>query len=149
MRGGFFSLLWPEITNFIACSLRFGISFSIKWFLSPDMSFHLIFLYFYVFLLPICCGVWLGHRMTIDLFVSFRVDDSDYKIILIRHKSHIKFLFVGMLHQMWNLRYSRHLRITKYVNLEPFVFAINLDAVSSSNVFSVLVFVLRCNVLLF
>ena len=45
--------------------------------------------------------------------------------------------------------YYRHLRITNYVSFDPFILAINLDSVSSSNVFSTSVSLLRCNVLLF
>ena len=42
-----------------------------------------------------------------------------------------------------------HLRITNCIGFEQFIFAINLNVVSSSNVFSTLDFVFRCNVLLF
>ena len=93
--------------------------------------------------------MWLCHRMRVDLFIGFRVGDSDDVAISIRWRSHIKFLFVGILHQIWNLRYSRHLMITNYVGLEPFILVIYMNAMSSSNVFSTLVFVSRCNVLLF
>ena len=44
-------------------------------------------------------------------------------------------IFVSML-QIRNLRYFRHFWINKYVCLEPILFAINLDAISSSKVFS-------------
>ena len=42
-----------------------------------------------------------------------------------------------------------NLRITNCVCVMPFILAINLDVVSSSNVFSILVFEFKCNVLLF
>ena len=77
----------------------------------------------------------------VNLFVGFRVSDSDGKSISIRQINHIKSLFVNMLHQICNLRYSRHLRITNCVSFGPFILVINLDAMSSSNVFSTLVFV--------
>ena len=85
----------------------------------------------------------------VDFFVSFHRDNSDSITVLIRQISHIKSLFVSMLKHNWNLRYSRHFRITNYVDLEPFLFIINLDVVSSSNVFSTLVFVFRCNIFMF
>ena len=39
--------------------------------------------------------------------------------------------------QIWNLRHSRHLWIIKCIDLEPIFFAINLDIVLSSKVFSI------------
>ena len=49
-----------------------------------------------------------------------------------------------------NLRYSKHLRITNYIEFEPFILVINVDVVSSSShIFSTLVYVFKCNVLLF
>ena len=54
-----------------------------------------------------------------------------------------------MLNQINNLRYSRHLMATNYVGLELFFHAINLNVVSSCNVFRTLVSLFRCNVLLF
>ena len=75
--------------------------------------------------------------------------DSDSKNVLIRQISHIKSLFVIILHQ--NFRYSRHLRITNCISLESFIFIINLNIVSFSSVFKTLIYMfkLRCNVLLF
>ena len=37
--------------------------------------------------------------------------------------------------QIWNLRHSRHLWIIKCIDLEPIIFAINLDVALSSKVF--------------
>ena len=93
--------------------------------------------------------MWLCRHTTVDLLVGFRIDDLDSRAVSTRQRSHIKSLFVNMLHQIWNLRYSRHLRITNCVGLEPFILTINLDVMSSSNIFSMLVYVLKCNVLLF
>ena len=84
-----------------------------------------------------------------DLFVDFCVGDSDDIAISIRQGSHIKSLFIDILHQIWNLKYSRHLMITNCVGLEPFILVINMNAMSSSNIFSTLVSVSKCNVLLF
>ena len=78
----------------------------------------------------------------LDLFVGFRVDDSNDKAVLIRQRNHIKFLFVDMLQQIWNLT------ITNCKGFEYFIIDINLDVVSSSNVFNILVFVFGCNVLM-
>ena len=52
-------------------------------------------------------------------------------------------LFVGMPYQTWNLRYYKNIRIISYVGLESFLLYINLDVVSSSNVFSSLIYVFR------
>ena len=89
-----------------------------------------------MFLSPTCCGVWL--------FVGFCVGDSDGSIASIRQRSHFKSLFVSMLYQIWNLMYSIHIRIISCVGLEPFILAINLDVLSSSNVFSNLIYVFKC-----
>ena len=78
------------------------------------------------------------------MFISFCIGDSDDNIASIRQISHIKSLFVTMLHQTCNLRYSKHIRIICYVNLEPFLLAIDLDVVSSFNVFSSLIYVFKC-----
>ena len=39
---------------------------------------------------------------------------------------------------------SGHIRIISCVSLEPFLLTLNLDAMSSSNVFSSLIYVFRC-----
>ena len=70
------------------------------------------------------------------LFVGFYVDDSNENAVLIIHKSYIKSMFVSMLHQIWNLRYSRHIRIA----LNHFFLLLTL----SSNVFNSLISVFRC-----
>ena len=88
-----------------------------------------------MFLLSICCGVWL--------FVGFCVDDLDDNSVSIRQRSHFKSLFVSMFHQTWNLIYSKHIMIISCIGLEPFLFAINLDVVSSFNVFNSLISMLR------
>ena len=85
----------------------------------------------------------------VDLFVGFRVGDSNDIAALIGQRSHIKSLFVSMLHQIWNLKYFKHFKITNCVGLEPFILVINPDDVSSSNTFSTLVSMFKCNVLLF
>ena len=83
----------------------------------------------------------------VDLFVDFRVDDSDDrddKAISIKQVNHIKSLFVNILHWNWNIRYSRHHKITNCVSLEPFLLTIHSDVVSSFNDFRTLVFDLMC-----
>ena len=57
-------------------------------------------------------------------------------------------MFIGMLYQIWNLRYVRHLRIINYIGLEQFILVINLDVKSSSNTFNTLVYMFRCIILL-
>ena len=86
---------------------------------------------------------------TVDLFVGFCMGDLNDNVVLIRQTSHIKYLFVSMLHQIWKFRHSKHLRIINCVGIEPFILAINLNVVSSFNVFCTLISILRCNVLLF
>ena len=93
--------------------------------------------------------MWLYCHITVDLLVGFHVDDSDDRAITIKQRSHIKSLFVSMLYRILNLRYCRHLRIINCVGIKLFFLAINLDAVSSFNIFSTLVYVCRYNVLLF
>ena len=73
--------------------------------------------------------------MVCGLFVGFCMGDSNGSVASITQKSHIKSLLVSMLHRTWNLRYSRHIKITSYIGLESFLLAINLDAMSSSNGF--------------
>ena len=87
----------------------------------------------------------------VDLFVGFRINNSYGIAISIKLRNHIKSLFVSILQQILNLKYSRHFRIPGCcVGLELFILAINLDVVSSFNVFTTLVFVfMRCNVLLY
>ena len=79
----------------------------------------------------------------ISLSVGFCDDDLDYDVVSIRCRGHIKFPFICMLHQTRNLRYYRHIRIITCVGLEPFLLAINLDVVSSSNVLSSLIYVFK------
>ena len=111
--------------------LKSGFSSSIKWNFLHDLNFYTIFLY----LSLICCIVCL--------FVGFCVSNSDSSVASIRQRSHIKSLFVIMLHQIWKLRYSRHIRIISCIDLESFLLIINLNIVSSSNVFSSLIYVFR------
>ena len=69
--------------------------------------------------------------------------------VSIRQRSHIKSIFVSMLLHVWNLSNAKHLRITNCVDFESFLIVINLDVMSSFNVFSTLVSVFRYNVSLF
>ena len=65
--------------------------------------------------------------MTLDLFVGFCVGDLNEKVVSIRQINHIKSLFINMLHEISNLIYSMHLRITNCVYLKPFILTINLN----------------------
>ena len=49
-----------------------------------------------------------------------------------------------MLHQTWNLRYSRHIRIITFIDLEPFLLAISLNANFFSNLIHM--FICKCRV---
>ena len=136
-RGGFLAFISLKSPLSLFRLLRSRFSPLIKCFLPPDQSFYLIFLCFLMLLSPTCCGVWL--------FIGFFfMRDSNDNAASIKQKSHIKSLLVSMLHQTWNLRYSRHIRITSCAGLESFLLAINLDVMSSSNVFRSLIFMFRC-----
>ena len=89
-----------------------------------------------MFLSPTCCGMWL--------FVGFSIDDTEGNAALIGQRSHIKSIFVNMIHYTSIFKYSRHIRIISCVGLEPFVIVINFDAMSFSNVFSSFIYVFRC-----
>ena len=85
--GWFFGLPWLEVTPFIVRPLRYELYLSIKWFLPLNMSFYLIFLFFFIFftfLSSTCCGVWLCCRTTVELFVGFRVGNSNGIVFSIR-----------------------------------------------------------------
>ena len=84
-------------------------------------------------------SIWLF----ISLFIGVCVGESGDNTALIRQRSHIKSLFVSILHQTGNLMYSKHIRIISCVGIEPFLLVINLDVVSSYNIFTSLIFVLR------
>ena len=51
-----------------------------------------------------------------------------------------------MLSHIEKLKYYRHFRIINYIGLKLFIFIINLNVIQSSNIFSTLVYVFRCNV---
>ena len=69
---------------------------------SFDFPFFLFFVFFFFlcFLLLTCCCVWLYYRMTIDLFLGFRVGDLDGCVVSVRHRSHIKFMFICMFYHI-------------------------------------------------
>ena len=75
------------------------------------------------------------------LFYWFCISDLDNSTTSIRQISHIKTLFIKMLHQIWNFKYSKHFKITNFIGLKSLLFVINLDYVSSSTVFNILIFV--------
>ena len=83
--------------------------------------------------------MWLCFRTTVDLFVGCHVNTLDGRTISIRLRRYIESLFVSMLHQIWNFKYSRHLKIINCVSLESFILAINLNVVSFSFFFSTFV----------
>ena len=87
-----------------------------------------------MFLLMTCYGL--------RLLIGFCVGKSDNSAASIKQRSHIKSLLVSMFHQTLNLRYSKHIRITSCVGLKPFMFAINLNVMSPSYIFSNLISVL-------
>ena len=81
------------------------------------------------------------------LFVGFHVNNSDDSVISIQLKNHIKFIFISILYQIYNFRYSRYILITNRICLESFTLIINLDVVSSSNVFSFLISMFKYNII--
>ena len=56
-----------------------------------------------MFLSLACCDVCFF----VILFIGFCVDNSDDNAASIRQRSHTKSLFIGMIHQILNHRYSR------------------------------------------
>ena len=70
-----------------------------------------------MFLFSIYCNVLLCHCTTVVFFIGFRVGDSNDNVVLIRQINHFKFMFVAMFHRIWNLRYSKYLKITNYIGL--------------------------------
>ena len=80
--------------------------------------------FFFMFLSSSYYSMWLCRRTTIILFVSICVSDSHDRVVSIRQRNHIKSLFVSMFHQIYNLRYFKHYRITNYVNLKPFILTV-------------------------
>ena len=130
--GGFFDISCSEITHSIISSTKIRAFFFNKVVSSTKSEFSFDFLLFsYVFFVDL-----LRFVVVVSLFIGFYVGDSDDNIASIRQKSHIKSLLVSMLHQTWNLRYSRHIRIIFCVAFELFLITINLDAMSFSNVFN-------------
>ena len=74
-----------------------------------------------------------------DLFIGFHTGDSDGRVVSIKYREIISnhcSSICFMLHQILNLRYYRHPTITNYVGFGPFILSINLDDVSSTNVFT-------------
>ena len=100
MMGGFLAFFGPKLllSSFVHSDMIFFLS--IKRLIPSDLSFFSIFLcfFFFVFLSPTSCGMWLCYRTTVESLAGFRVDNSDDKIVSIKHISHIKFMFVDMLH---------------------------------------------------
>ena len=90
MRGGFFCLSWPEITPLIVSSAHIWAFSLNEMVFSTQYEFYLIFLYFLKFFSLTYCGMCL--------FVVFCVGVSDGSAALIRQRSHIKSLFISMLH---------------------------------------------------
>ena len=71
---------------------------------STRSEFYLTFLCFLMFLSLTYCDVCFF----VSLFIGFCVDNSDVdNAALIRQRSHTKSIFIGMIHQILNLRYSR------------------------------------------
>ena len=91
MRGGFLVFLDVNEPLILFCLLEFGLFPSIKLFLPSD---YLIFLCFLIFLSLTCYDVWLFG----SLFIGFYMGDSNYNTASIKHRSHIKSLFVIMLY---------------------------------------------------
>ena len=77
------------------------------------------------------------------LFVGFCVSDSNGSVASIIQRSHIKscssVCFIRL--EILSILGNRHIRIISYVILESFILVINLDVVSYSNVFNILIFV--------
>ena len=102
--GDIFSVILLKITHSIDHPFRFGFSLN-KEFSLPDFSFNSIFFCFFMFLSSTCYKIWL--------LIGFYISHSDGITVSIKQKNHIKSLIISMFYQIWNLRHSKHLRITK------------------------------------
>ena len=93
MRGGFFFFFFFSLKSPISSFIlfRFEFSISIKCFLPLDLSLHSIFPMFLMFLSLTSYDVWF--------FIRFCMSDSDDNTTSIRQRSHIKSLFISMLHK--------------------------------------------------
>ena len=70
-----------------------------------------------MFLFSIYCSVLCHCTTVLVFFIGFRVDNSNDNVVLIRQINHFKFMFVAMFYRIWNLRYSKYLRIINYIGL--------------------------------
>ena len=74
----------------------------------------------------------------VSFFVVFTLIIQMTKFDLIESLDQI--IFINMLH-IWNLRYFKYYWTFKYIGLESIIFAINMNVVSFSKIFSILEFV--------
>ena len=88
MRCGFLIFFELKSPLLLFLPLRYEFFILIKWFIPIDLSFHLIFPYFLIFLSSICYDV--------GLFVSFYIGDSNNSAASIKQISHIKSIFITM-----------------------------------------------------
>ena len=114
----------------------------INWLLHIDFGFIL----FFVISLS-CCGVWffvivLLQRFIFRCLVLFylRVSDLDRQSLFNQLQTINHIMVISML-SYWCYKYYSHYRIIKFVGFDPIYYTINFDDVSSSMVFSDLVFV--------
>ena len=61
--------------------------------------------------------------------MSDSYSNSDSKTVSITQKNRIKFLFINIFYEILNLIDSKHLRIINCIDLELFIFYINLVSV--------------------
>ena len=100
MMGGFLAFFGPKLllSSFIHLDMIFSLNKAVYSIQSKFFFYFPLFFFFFVFLSSTSCGMWLCYRTTVESFAGFRVDNSDNKIVSIKHISHIKSMFVGMLH---------------------------------------------------
>ena len=65
-----------------------------------EFLFNFSLFFFIVDKMVFFYGVWLYRCTTINLFVRFRVSDSDGRPVSIGQRNHIKYLFVSMFHRI-------------------------------------------------
>ena len=113
----------------------------INWLLHIDC-----FILFFVISLS-CCGVWffvivLLQRFIFRCLVLFylHVSDLDRQSLFNQLQTINHIMVISML-SYWCYKYYSHYSIIKFVGFDPIYYTINFDDVSSSMVFSDLVFV--------
>ena len=99
IKDGFFVFLNLKLFISLFHLLIYGLSLSIKWYFSSDLSFYFIFLYFLMFLSSNCSGIFL--------FIGFCVSFKQQRCFDQIKKSHQIYIHEYASSYL-NLNYFRH-----------------------------------------